>query len=399
MNYFATVLINEIKRIKNKIVLLIIIFSILILSIFTAYTVANESLGENSLRLNVIVVNLDSQPETQLVLNMLLENEYMQNTFNVDYAESEDEATALVKEGKAAAAAIFPNGFLTGVLTGINPSPTIYISNSTAIEQFLITNFSSNLSDVMVNLQSAVYTVLDRAAELGYYNSSSVLSINLEYVNTYLSRASVFNIENIDFTDSVSLNEFYTISLSVFLLFLSSALFFRELNFNCSHSIYKFISSCGKSCLSLYFTKVGLIYLLYVLIFIVLFSLNNFAFSFISIIYLLNACLFFMLIQCLIFNISKNQIATVQINLLLHSLFFIISGGLIPIDFMPSFISKISVISPHLHIRNAMSFGFSNSYHHPLTSLIILILNIILLASCIALFNKKMEADYKNENF
>ncbi len=394
MTLFAAALINELKIIKGKIILVIALVLILVLSVFTAYTVANKSLGENSLRLDVIVVNHDNTPQTQMVLNLLLENEYIKNSFNVEYNESEENAKESIMNSNSSALVVFPEGFLSGVLSGQNPSPTIYVSNSTSIEDFLITSFSDNLSNVMLNLQSGVYAVLERARELGYFDENSVLEINLEYVNAYLTRAQSFDIQNLDYTDSLSLEGFYTISISLFLLFLSASLFFKELNIDKSLALYKYLNRSGRSPLVLYFSKVVIIFVLYSTVFTILFSLSGFKFSLFSTAYLLNACIFFVLLECLIFNFSKNQIATIEINLFLHSIFFIISGGLIPIDFMPKFIGDISIISPHLHLRNAMAYGFSSSL---IGSLVLLISNAVMLILIIILMKKKMEVDYTND--
>ncbi len=396
MKYFSAVFFSQIKIIKAKILLMFAIFLFILASAFFAYQVSNESLSENPLRLNVVVVNLDESPQTEIILNMILANDYMKESFNIQFVTSEESANTMLKSDEASASLVFPNGFLMGVFSGDNPSPTVTLNSSTPLEQFFVRSFAENFENVMVSLQSGVYTVLDFATQNNQYSEQLVLDVNLDYAMKYLNRSTSFQNSDLEYVDAVDIGDFYTTSIITFLLFLSSSLFFKEFNLQSNLPFYKFINKSGHSYISLYFIRLSVILILYLIIFLALFLFSGFNLNPQSFISLLNGTTLFVLLQAVLFNFSKNFVASAQLNILIHSLFLLLSGGIIPLGFMPTAVSALSIISPYSYLFTLFSSGFVKGDAF-LDNIIVLVLNLILTAVCLLLLKKNMEATYAND--
>ena len=137
------------------------------------------------------------------------------------------EARKMVSEGRAAAALIFPDGFLESVDMGENLSPLLLFDLSRPIETLGVTVLMESAASMLTNAQKgiyltdAVYRFFERS-EPEY--DQMIWDINLKYMNWVLGRGDLFRTRLILPTGGeLTISRHYLLSALVFFTFLAPA--------------------------------------------------------------------------------------------------------------------------------------------------------------------------------
>ncbi len=140
----------------------------------------------------------------------------------------EDEARTALANGRISAAVLLPEGFLSGILTGSNPAPTLLVSDARPLEGYLARSLGQAAVSMLMDAQAGIYAVLDAYDAAGVADpprDQVLLQINLEYLRAALNRSSLFQTEYTTATGSMATADHYGLSALAYLAILAAGLF------------------------------------------------------------------------------------------------------------------------------------------------------------------------------
>lgn len=343
------------KSIKNKIITL---FSILFLSIclcLISISFVEDFLENSDFKLDIAIVNLDKNTTTNKVINFFLSTSEIDDRFRVEFLNSASEGEKYVFENKAIACVVLPEDFLNGILYGYNYPAEVIIKDTNTIEKILLETTAKSLEAILVDAQSSIYSTIYYLKQNNDFDDSYILPINIEFISTLLSILNDIDDDGLQYTKTLPLSTDYFLSISIYILLLSTALFYKDLHIESNKLLFKQISTLRDDFKYIYFSRLlCLIFIYFIIILSIVLFLNG-SLNFIGIISITISSIFLVLIQTLIFNIFKEYISTVQISFVINTFFLFISGGIIPELFLPKFFTTISYISPITLIKQLLA--------------------------------------------
>lgn len=381
MIFLKTTLIQGIKCVKHKIVILILVLTMAMM-LSQAIVLLMENTFVDDFKFDIAVTNLDESSEMELLMKIILRSSVLNNRFNITTVGDVSTGEQLLRDNQVLAVIILPDGFLNSVLTGQNSPPEIITPKLNSLERYIIEDMVKSLEQVMVETQSAIYVTIDNLREQGKLDSAMILDINIELVVLLMSIFNALEVDGISYTQNLSIEMFYTISIGLFMLFLTTLLFYDDINLSKDISVLKFIKNINNNYRLLYLSKIFVIMLVYYAIF----QLINFSLGLqINIFAMLNATILFILVQAVLLNLFQQYIISVYVNSVIHISSLVVCGGLVPSIFLPKAISQLEVISPIYYIRNLLTFNTVED------NLIVVAINIVLLLllHCVVEFRLK----------
>lgn len=139
-----------------------------------------------------------------------------------------EEARSALAAGELSAAVVLPDGFLTGILTGENPPPTLLIAEARPVEGLLARFLGEAAVSMLSDAQAGIYAVIDAydavhpaAPERG----QMILDINFRYLQAATSRSQLFRKEPVALTEGMALGDHYALCVLCCLGMLAVSLF------------------------------------------------------------------------------------------------------------------------------------------------------------------------------
>lgn len=363
MKFVFNTFILALKCVKTKIVTLFLILAMAVLLCLAIVFFTENTLDEEIFTLNIGVVNLDKNDTTEKIIGFLSSTNEIKKRFNIERIETVEEANLLIENNELTGCVVLPRGFLDSVLYGENKPAQLITNNSNTIEKNIINTMAESLAQVMVDTQSAIYVTIDQLHIEEKYLESQILSINLDYVLTLLAMLDTFNSsENeIEYTNILSLVDEYTISIGLYLMLLSTVLFYKEMNFKSEILLLQQIKTLRNDYQLLYVTKLFVIVFAYFVCLLLIGYILQADFDFTYVVSQLNVAVFLVIIQSCLFNLCRKYIPAVQVNFVVNTFFLVIAGGIIPTVFLPEILADLERFSPITYMKNLMSVGLISS--------------------------------------
>lgn len=359
MKFILNALIINFKLIIRKIFVLFSFFISMIALCFILQAIITEIYKNEEIKLKVSIVNEDTYENTDKLIDLALKNSAVTDLITAEL-ENYEVAREKLKNSEIIAILIIPEDFLTSVFKGQNKSINIEMSTTNLLDKYIISNVANELSNILLHTQSGVATTFQIMME-NYINTNNyVIDVNLDYVNTLLKYDTLFKENELLYVKTLDIITHYVFCFAIFILFLTTPLFYNEMNINQSIPILKNIKGSTKNYSFFYFAKLIILISIYFFIFLILNIMFDAEIDSIYLLKLFNSAVFLILIQALFFNITKDYIGAVFLNFIMHILFLIISGGIIPTLFLPQFIAKIEFLSPVSIIKTVFSQGIIN---------------------------------------
>ncbi len=354
---FARFLQLETKRIKGRVGILILLFlAILMLGNMAAF-MAEDVFGEGVIKLNIGVVNFDKTPEAQAMIDTILSSESIEDSFHVVFATDENMAKQSLQAGEIVAYVVVPENFLNGVMSGENPKPRLVVDNLGALEKLMIENLAGGLADVMTYVQSGIYTILDEEHIHGEVSREAILDANLAFVVPFLNRESMFYYRDLDYGTQVPVIQFYILSTSLFLLFLSTTLFYHSFQLKTEKSVVMLLYSKGVNYQLYYFAKIIPLYVVYTVLLTVIAVVVSGEISVVIVASCMLLAGLLILTQCVLFQLAENFLSAAVMTFIIHSLFLVASGGVVPIELMGETMKVASMFSPYRYFMDLFTTG------------------------------------------
>ena len=289
--------------------------------------------------------------DTRFGFQLMEEMQTFRETMDIHEYKSEEEGRRDLESGQLTALIMIPEDFVSTVMSGQNDPVRILFKGDDTLEEHIINDLLLSSADMLGTAQAAEYTVrtVNQApgidTEAGEAFAGNVASNNLAYV---VARESLFEVESFD-----SLNAFpltrqlagsYTILVLSFLCFILTHFYQGKKE---AYVIRQRGAGVGRFgiAVSEWISTLLLLYAAYLVIFLGLLvsGLSPDPLSLVLIIPVL------MLLGGFILLLSYSVRSPVYANLVILVgiiLLMYLSGGLIPLDFLPKFLQDMSHWNP-----------------------------------------------------
>lgn len=329
---------------KYKIIGFLVINFIIFFSIYFLVDYRNK---EEEPTMKVGLVNYDDREELQYFLS-LFNGTNFSKAFEV-LEMNEDVASKSIENDEISAYIIIPNGFISSVYTGNNLSLTIIGNENDWIEVSIIKLIMNIAISYLTTAQSGIYATIDTLNSEGATGSQIeeiVMPINIAYGSSLLNFKANFKESIVNPTGSSTLIEYYTFSIIFFFMMISVSMFLTSIQEGIKKEILNRYKICGINLKNVFINKfiaLSIVIFLYTFPILYLFKLKG------ILVILLTASIAFFIATI------TNENTGIISNLFISFFTLIISGGIIPLVFLPSLFNTLAKLTPNYWVININS--------------------------------------------
>ena len=303
----------------------------------------------------IAVCLADDSEYNALGLSMVSKLESVGETVELNQMDTEEEVMNAVKKGDCVAGIIIPEGFVNSLSTGENMQAQIFFKDDDSFIGKVVNDLLMTLANMLGTGQCVTitaYAYLDDTdiptADM-YEIGSEAQNRCIEYV---LGRSNLFDTESIDFLTTFSLKQKMTASYSVFLLVMSVfvfAYFFK----GSSDAVMTRVKLSGKNPVLFFLMETGavavMMYVLYLIVFVVL-NILKLGVGAKSLLLMIPVIILIAFIASgLTYSIKKaSTVSFITFGAGLVIMY--LSGGLMPVEYMPKFFQTAALYSPVYHL-------------------------------------------------
>lgn len=224
------------KTLKSCRPIILITLAFIVGLALTAYMLISSGNKEESRKL-VRIGLVGSIEETYLGVGLDVVKNIDDSRFAIDFLEMDiDEAEERLSSGDISAYVEIPRGFVNSLVNGQNKHLRFVMSKgSAAISSVLMCEVLTAVSGLVTDSQKGIYALIDYMDENGVIGEwePTVNTLNIQYFDKLLGRASATDCEILGIGDSLSLTEYYICGiLTAFLLIfgISCSVLFADKN-------------------------------------------------------------------------------------------------------------------------------------------------------------------------
>lgn len=361
MKFFLTYLYLSIKK-NIKICVSSLFSSLLLIVLVLSVTFLGTKLLYQDQKIGSIQLGFYTNPDIKkdkatndTAINIIENQDSIAQICNVqkyDYKEG----ISLLKKGRLHAFIVMPDNIINDIIYGENTPIEVITTGESGLESFLFTEICSSAAISLSSAQACIYSLTDFCKAHGYRdNVREVLEdLNLITFRYAFSRGPYFQQKEISATNQLNTLEYYIVSAFILFLFLF-AIPFAKTYAEPSYGFSKKLNTVGirpplqliidiVSLALTFFLFIGALILLLTVVALV----SGFAFRFKAINYI---GLFFLLLSMsgffiLLFRICQTSMGGVNLLFLSSVILIFLSGGFVPLSFLPNSIKGISGFLP-----------------------------------------------------
>lgn len=354
----------ELLRLRNRLPQ-ITIYCITLLMItlsFAIFAASSVYSKESFSKLKCAVFFPSDFNYNQFAFNVLNESTSFSQALKLISVDSIEEGNSLLESKEISFFVIIPENYISSILNGTNNQAQIIIQDVSSIEAASINELFIVDATMLGVAQAGVYAFLDFADNLKISTEKTEelrAKINSMYLSCFVGKESVFNETESTSVGNYSLANYYLgVGLSILLFFMSFILLKQltdrnksisdKLKLNGIRSIHLFLVRVIITFIALFYT----FFICFIGLLILKQEPNPFAFVTI----VPSILIICVIINLVCFNSKSPNIAVFALLIIIIS-FYYVAGGLLPLDFLPTGIKKISIFSPATYIIN----GFNNA--------------------------------------
>ncbi len=326
---------------KYKIIGFLLVSFIVILSLYYLFEYKKNNI---EITMSIGFVNYDDTEEVKYFFN-IFNNTSFSEVFNIIELD-EKTAEEMIQKDEISAYVIIPEGFIKSVYIGENMALTIVGNEKDWIEVSII-KLAINIGiSYLTTAQSGIYSTIDVLNDEGITASKIdeiILPINIAYGTSLLSFNKYYDETLVNPTGNTTLKDYYIFSTIFFLMMISSSIFIEIIQESTKGNILNKYSFYGMGLKKVFLNK-------FIALFIVVFiytlpSIYFFRTKGLIVLLLLVSIIFF------IANITNETQG--MISMLLISIFtLLISGGIIPLVFLPNIFNMLAKMTPNYWVIN-----------------------------------------------
>ncbi|MBQ3514735.1 MAG: ABC transporter permease [Lachnospiraceae bacterium] len=361
MKFFLTYLFLSIKK-NIKICVSSLFSSLLLIALVLSVAFLGTRLLYQDQKLGTIQLGFYTDPDKELdedtneTAISIIENQdsiaRLCNIQRYDYREGISE----LKKGKINAFIIMPENIINDIAYGENTPIEVITMGNSGLESFLFTELCSSAATTLSSAQACIYSVTDFCRAHGYrsYVSEVLDELNLLTFRYAFSRGPYFAQQEVSATNQLTTLQYYIVSAFVLFLFLF-AIPFAKTYAEPSLGISKKLNTVGiRPALQLIIDMVSLALTFFlfvgvmVLLLSIVSSIGGFNFHYQVVNYI---GLFFLLLSMasffiFLFRICQTSMGGVNLLFLSSVILIFLSGGFVPLSFLPNTIKNISAFLP-----------------------------------------------------
>ena len=284
----------------------------------------------------IAVCIADDSEYNEIGLNMVSQLDSVGETVELNKMDSEEEVMAAVSKGDCVAGIIIPEGFVNSLSTGENMQAQIYFKDDDSFIGKVVNDLLMTLANMLGTGQCVTITAYSYLSDKDI-SSSEMYAIGTDAQNRsiayVLARSDLFDTESIDFLSTFSLKQKMTASYTVFLMVMSVFVFAY---------FYKGSSDAAGA-------VAVMMYILYLIVFVVL-NILRLGVEAKSLLLMIPVILLISLIaSALTYSIRKaSTVSFITFGAGLVIMY--LSGGLMPVEYMPKFFQTAALYSPVYHL-------------------------------------------------
>ncbi len=328
---------------KFKIIGFVLISICLLLSVYSLVQYKEEHQGLID-KMSLGLVSYDVEEEIDYLLS-IFHNTAFSERFEVNRV-SEEQAQQMLENEEISAYIIIPEGFVHSIDVGTNYPLTIVGDENDWLEVGLIKLAMNVGISYLTTAQAGIYSAIDTARDLGSTQdeiNSILVPINLKYGASTVSFNKYFDKQTVSAVDSGDLSEYYLFSSILFLMIISTGMFITTIQEGIEKPMlnrYRLTGLKLNKVLIFKFLALNITIFTYSFPILYFFKWNGF-----FIILLVSSICF------LIANITSKSIGVISIMFVAFFTTFI-SGGIIPLIFLPRIFNILAKFTPNYWVIN-----------------------------------------------
>lgn len=306
-------------------------------------------------------------------------------------AMNHSEAVQSLESGAVTAVLVLPEDFIGGILNGTNPDVELLVPSDRPLEALLTLWVGQSATDLLSNIQSAIYAVLDMYLEnppAGLDYGQVVSQINLRYINWTLNRQDMFRVQKISVTGLLPIGLHYGLSLLCFLL-LAMAPFFHRIYEQAWIVTQQRFLCAGKTSTVCWLSSFNACWLLLfgiLLAVTLLFGREGFFLCAVVCALCSLFCVAFASLCCLLAgNIGNCGILSSLLGLVLLGL----SGGILPPVMLPQAVRNCMELSPVSWMRSLLAFSIKQGNFETGALIALLACSALMIACSFVLYRRR----------
>lgn len=174
-----------------------------------------------AIQITIAVVEKEKNPLTDLLLNYVQGMESISKMCRFQIVP-EEEGFSMLREGKAAAALVLPEGMVEGIMDGSNAPVQVFFPEDAGLESALLKELTDTGVQMLRVAQAEIYGIYDTAKAYGALEQLSVLQMDIDAANLAfaLDRLALFRTEEVSATGKLSIIQYGIASGVIFFLLL-----------------------------------------------------------------------------------------------------------------------------------------------------------------------------------
>lgn len=329
--------------------------------------------------LNLAVVMYDDSLMANSISQTITSNDKLSEAIAFDFV---DENTALdgLEQGSYIAAIIIEKGTVDSILDGTNTPIHIVFPKNSGLEAIVIKEIADAAATLLGSAQAGIYSMCDIYDEYGASSqiNSALFSMNLKYISFVLGASSLFEVNEVSATSSLSLITYYTCAGIVLFMMLFSINYFpitdklpSVLSKKMSSEGLNFILQESASYIAILVAQLTTLILI-ALPAVPILSIFNISIDYMHIGYLILILFIFTLVASsfvyAISRISSHNISRIMLAFFLALIMSFVSGCFVPTAMLPEAIQIIDKAVPTTHMLAALTTAMTG--HNNLTAIL-----------------------------
>lgn len=343
--------------------------------------------------IEIAVVDLEQSKYSKMIFSTLLSSVDANGLVHIRKS-GEEEAKKLLDDGEITAVFIIPEDFFESILSGDNKPVTASYNPYTPLQSSMIEMLMDQILEILKASQAGIYTTTDYTKEYFPEQQEKMnTAINMRYMNAVMAHNDIVKPTEVSFTGQIDSFTYYMFSMLVFLLLLGCCLYCKIISDNFPDIVITKLRKQGSSSISTvmgctvgwwgWYCIIGAFLLIVYRIAAIKIELSFHPMLFLSIFLILIP--FSALGTMLGFLFRKSAYSTSILSVYaVVSLFF--SGGIIPLNYLPSNIVSIGKLFPSYWAMNSIQSGLSGEI--PYKSGLVLIIFAIMFCTISSLYLK-----------
>lgn len=348
----------QMKRLWRLLPLVFCVMALLFASVYLIYQgmVTQWTQSEELKRLSIAIVGPHDDPFLQDAIDALaaLDSSNMSLEFlNMD----EQTAASQLSSGKIAAYVVFSEDFLNKAIEGIiEPIRFVSSPGSENILSLVKDELTASLAGMLLNSEYGSFAIGDALADLGYDHRFQVDNMNnMAYtlIAQVLTRDEMFRVEELGVSGGLKFDKYMICGLCVVFLFLMT-LPFASVFVKDENTMERLLKSRGIGALAQTVCEVGAYILFLLLLSVMLLPIFE-ALSLKGVLYFLPVVLCIGSISYLVYNLSRDIVSGVLLQMVVAVAMCFISGCFYPVYFFPLSVQKMAAYLPAAAAREQLS--------------------------------------------